>query len=89
MPCSLLKVNRRFGWIYNLHLQNFGFYLLHAGFLLGLFFESKMDPDWELRYFLQPLQTYADKSPLNRLRLSYDTFFPINLSLIILPLDSK
>jgi hypothetical protein len=39
-PCSPLKVNRRFGGTYRLHLQ---------GFLLGLFF----DPEDEDHMFLR------------------------------------
>jgi hypothetical protein len=47
-PCSLLKVNRRFGGTYRLHLQDQRIILLlclntcfHAGILLGLF----LDPE--------------------------------------------
>jgi hypothetical protein len=43
---SLLKISWRFGGICRLHFQNKstkkrGWYLFHAGFLLGLFFESE------------------------------------------------
>jgi hypothetical protein len=46
-PCSPLKVNRRFGGTYRLHLQ--GRALLatcfHAGFLLGIFFDPEDGDD--------------------------------------------
>jgi hypothetical protein len=49
-PYSLLKVNRRFGRIYHLHLQGWNVsrarnkrtcYVFHAGFLFGLLFNPK------------------------------------------------
>jgi hypothetical protein len=44
--CSQLKINRRFGRKY---FQNSTCYLLHAGFLLGLFYDTKNRGDMILR----------------------------------------
>jgi hypothetical protein len=49
-PCSPLRINQRFGGICRLHLQGRSIsqaikqgvcYLLHTGFLLGLFFDPE------------------------------------------------
>jgi hypothetical protein len=37
-PCSPLKVSRRFGGTYHLHLQGQLAICFHAGFFVGLFF---------------------------------------------------
>jgi hypothetical protein len=42
-PCSLLKVNRRFGGTCRLHLQPCAYYLVHVDFLLGLCFNPEGD----------------------------------------------
>jgi hypothetical protein len=42
-PCSPLKVNRRFGGTYLLHLQSFDCCLLHAGFCLAYSSTLKME----------------------------------------------
>jgi hypothetical protein len=52
--CNLLKFNRRFGETCSLHLQKKpskkpGLYVLHAGFLLGLFFDPENRGDMFLR----------------------------------------
>jgi hypothetical protein len=48
-PCSPLKVNRRFGGTYLLHLHGSVFHLLTRWFLLGLFFDPKDGGDMFLR----------------------------------------
>jgi hypothetical protein len=52
--CSLLKVNRRFGGRGRIHLQGrrirSPYYLLHVGFLLGLFFDPEDVGDMFLQY---------------------------------------
>jgi hypothetical protein len=56
VPCSPIKVNQRFGRTYHTHLQcqrinqagskkSFACYLLHAGFLFGLFFDPENGGD--------------------------------------------
>jgi hypothetical protein len=51
MPCSPLKVNRRFGGTYRLHLQGrrISRASFHAGFLLGLVFDAEDGGDMILR----------------------------------------
>jgi hypothetical protein len=50
-PCSPLRVNRRFGGTYGLHLQSRALLatFFHAGFLLGLFFDPEDGGDMFLR----------------------------------------
>jgi hypothetical protein len=51
-PCSLLKVNRRFGGTYRLHLQGRRALLVtcfHAGFLLSLYVNPEDVGDMFLR----------------------------------------
>jgi hypothetical protein len=41
-PWSPLKINRRFGGTCRLRVESLACFLLHAGSLLGLFFDPKM-----------------------------------------------
>jgi hypothetical protein len=50
-PCSPLKVNRRFGGTYRLHIQGMLAACFHAGFLLGLFFNFENGGDIFFRNF--------------------------------------
>jgi hypothetical protein len=68
-PCSALKVNRKFGGTSRLRLDC---YLFHAGFLLGLFFDTEEGCDMFLRIIHQ-LSTdymvlYSIKSTLHNNR---------------------
>jgi hypothetical protein len=63
--CGMLKVNRHFGGTCHLHLCS-ACYLLHDGFLLGLFFSSEDGSDMFLRNIKRLQQTTWHYIPEDR-----------------------